>query len=342
MRVFLYSAAIALLAMSCQPQSNNQTMKISSTDAPEFGIVIHGGAGALTPDLTTPQKQANYKAVLNKSLDAGQKILEAGGTSTEAIIAAIELMENAPVFNAGRGAVFTNEGINELDASIMDGATGMAGAVAGVRTIKNPIKAARAVMDHSPHVMLSGSGAEHFAELQKLELVPNSYFHTEQRIKSLKNAKEKELETQTGVLTDYDLKFGTVGAAALDKAGNLAAGTSTGGMTNKRYGRIGDSPVIGAGTYANNATCAISCTGHGEFFIRNVVAYDVSALMEYKEMSFKDAANEVVNKKLLSQEGRGGLIGIDKDGNVAMPFNTNSMFRGYHVQGKERFIKVFK
>lgn len=258
----------------------------------------------------------------------------------DAIVKTINSLEDSPHFNAGKGAVFTHAETNELDASIMDGKTQNAGAVGGVKTIKNPINLARAVMDNSPHVMLSGKGAETFAEEQGIEKVDPSYFFTQDRFDSLQKIKKKN--KQTGALEDYpDWKFGTVGAAALDKNGNLAAGTSTGGMTNKRWGRIGDSPIIGAGTYANNATCAISSTGHGEYFIRYAVAYDISAMTAYTDKSFQEAADYVINDKLKTAGGSGGIIGVDKHGNVAMPFNTEGMYRGYIKPG-ERLIKIYK
>jgi beta-aspartyl-peptidase (threonine type) len=250
-------------------------------------------------------------------------------------------MEDSPLFNAGKGAVFTNDGTNELDASFMDGKTQNAGAIGGVKTVRNPIKAARAVMDNSPHVMLSGSGADQFAKEQGLEIVDPSYFHTDRRWESLQKAKAKE-NKQTGYVTQLsEYKFGTVGCAALDKDGNLAAGTSTGGMTNKRWGRIGDAPIIAAGVYADNATCAVSSTGHGEYFIRYVVAYDIAARMAYLGESLEEASNNVVNKKLVEKGGEGGIISVDKDGNVAMPFNSKGMYRGY-AKPNERVVKIYE
>jgi beta-aspartyl-peptidase (threonine type) len=251
-------------------------------------------------------------------------------------------MENSPLFNASIGAVMTNEGKHELDASIMDGKTLNAGAVASVTTIKNPINAARRVMDSSVHVMLIGHGAELFAEQQGLELVENNYFTTKRRLKQLKKAKGDKTVQLDHVEDAETYKFGTVGAVALDSEGNIAAGTSTGGMTNKKYGRVGDSPIIGAGTYANNKTCGVSGTGHGEYYIRNVVCYDISALMEYKKMSLKEAANLVVNEKLKSQNGSGGVVALDYNGNVAMPFNTKGMYRGYITLNGDPKVYLYK
>jgi beta-aspartyl-peptidase (threonine type) len=308
---------------------------ITAQQKPEYVIVIHGGAGVITKKNMTAEKEAAYRAKLNEALETGQKILEKGGTSIETVIAVINIMENSPLFNAGKGAVFTHDGKNELDASIMDGKTLNAGAVAGVTNVKNPITLAYAVMTKSKHVMLSGNGASQFAKEQGIEIVDPSYFYTENRWKSLQKVLENEKKAEKE-------KHGTVGCVVLDKYGNLAAGTSTGGMTNKQYGRIGDSPVIGAGTYADNATCAVSCTGHGEFFIRYVVAYSVSALMKYKGLSLQDAGNEIINNTLKDVGGEGGLISVDKDGNIAMPFNTPGMFRGYLKSSGEKKVLIYK
>lgn len=325
-----------------------------------FAIVIHGGAGTITRKNMTPEKEKAYTLVLNEALKKGYTILEKGGTSLEAVEAAIIVMEDSPLFNAGKGAVFTNEGKNELDAAIMEGNTLMAGAVAGVTTVKNPIKAAIAVMEKSPHVMMTGAGAEKFAKEKGLEIVDPSYFYTEARYKALLKAKEEEkveldhtekvkagpksgyIDSQENLIFTEGKKFGTVGCVALDKSGNLASGTSTGGMTNKRYGRIGDAPIIGAGTYANNATCAISATGHGEFFIRSVVGHDISALMEYKGLSVSQAADEVVMKKLVKMGGEGGVIAIDRSGNIAMPFNSEGMYRGYMKADGKSEVLIYK
>jgi len=325
-------------------------------------LVIHGGAGTITRANMTPEKEKAYREVLNTALQNGYAILKKGGTSLQAVEAAIMVMENSPLFNAGKGAVFTHEGKNEMDAAIMEGNSLKAGAIAGVTTIKNPIKGAIAVMEKSPHVLMAGKGADQFAKEQGLEIVDPSYFYTEARYKALQKAiKEEKVELdhtekkkeeikkspKTGFQKDEDLiftegkKFGTVGCVALDKFGNLTAGTSTGGMTNKKYGRVGDAPIIGAGTYANNATCAVSATGHGEFFIRSVVAYDISSLMEYKGLSVKDAADEVVMKKLVDRGGEGGVIALDRNGNIAMPFNSEGMYRGYIKQDKSE-VMIYK
>jgi beta-aspartyl-peptidase (threonine type) len=287
-------------------------------------LVIHGGAGGTADQKMPEDMQQEYTTKMTEVLKAGAAILSGGGTSMDAVEACIRMMEDSPLFNAGKGAVFTEEGKNEMDASVMDGKTMKAGAVAGVTTIKNPISAARAVMEKSRHVMLIDGGAEKFAKEQGLEIVDPSYFYTKKRWDEFQKVHQQEMDHKP----DTTKSHGTVGAVALDTHGNLAAGTSTGGITNKMKGRIGDSPVIGAGTYANNNTCAVSCTGHGEFFIRNVVAYDLSARMEYKGQSLSEAAADVINVKLKSQGAEGGLIAVDRNGNIAMPFNTALMFRG--------------
>jgi len=283
----------------------------------KWTLVIHGGAGGPVKGNMPADKEKRYFEKLSEALKAGAVILERGGTSLDAVEAAVRFMEDCPLFNAGMGAVLTEEGIAELDASIMDGKTGKAGAVSSVTNIKNPVSAARTVMEKSKYVMLTGDGAEKFAKENGLAIVDPSYFITEERKEIWQKIKDKSGQT------------GTVGAVALDQQGNLAAATSTGGMMFKMKGRVGDSPIIGAGTYANNETCAVSCTGHGEFFIRNVVAYDLSALIQYKGMSLIDASDYLINGKLKSLNAEGGLISVDKKGNIAMPFNTNAMFRGY-------------
>jgi len=295
-----------------------------------FGLVIHGGAGTITRENMSAEKEAAYRVELTAALKTGYAILDNGGSSLDAVEAVVRVMEDSPLFNAGKGAVFTGAGTNELDASIMDGATHQAGAVAGVKTVKNPISAARKVMEETWHVLLAGDGADAFAEEQGLEIVPNSYFHTERRFKSLLKAKEKEME-----------KHGTVGCVALDKHGNLAAGTSTGGLTNKRWGRVGDSPIIGAGTYASNETCGVSGTGQGEYFIRSSMAYDIAAQMEYNEKSVKDAAQVVIDK-LTERGGTGGVIAMDGKGNIAVPFNTEGMYRGFYMNDGELTVKIYK
>ena len=272
---------------------------------------------------------AEYRKALNEALETGKKILSGGGSALDAVESSIRVMEDNPLFNAGKGAVFTHDGKNELDAAIMDGSTLAAGSVACVTDIRNPISAARKVMTNSPHVMLTGAGASQFAKEQGLDIVPPSYFYTERRFNELQEILKKE-------------KNGTVGCCALDKNGNLAAGTSTGGMVNKKYNRVVDAPIIGAGTYANNNTCAVSATGHGEFFIRWTVAHDISALMEYKGLSLKEASELVVNEKLVKAGGSGGVICIDKSGNVSMPFNSTGMFRGFATAGGKEGIFIYK
>ncbi|MGR3811599.1 isoaspartyl peptidase/L-asparaginase family protein [Jiulongibacter sp. NS-SX5] len=322
----------------------------------KYGLAIHGGAGTILKKNMSDEMEAAYREKLDEALKAGYEVLDNGGASADAVIAAIQVMEQSPLFNAGKGAVFTHEGKNEMDASIMTGHDLKAGAVAGVTTIKSPISAAKAVMENSPHVLLTGSGAETFAKEQNLELVDPGYFYTERRWNSLQRAikrqqteldhddKNVEKAPKSSLIYSVpeDFKFGTVGCVALDKNGNLAAGTSTGGMTNKRWNRVGDSPIIGAGTYANNATCAVSATGHGEFFIRSVVAYDISALMEYKGMTLEQAGYEVVNKKLVERGGTGGIISIDTKGNVSMPFNTKGMYRAYKLSDKSSKIAIYE
>ncbi|TPN83936.1 isoaspartyl peptidase/L-asparaginase family protein [Aquimarina algicola] len=353
-RVAIFLGLILFLA--CKKESKEQADATTPSTATEeiqepkdnFGIVIHGGAGTILKKNMTPEKEAAYKAKLEEAIKVGHTILKNGGTSLEAIEKTINVLENSPLFNAGKGAVFTNEGRNELDASIMDGKTLNAGAVAGVTIVKNPINLAKEVMLNSPHVMLSGVGAEQFAKEQNLEIVDPKYFYTENRMKSLKKVKEaikaKEADQKTAFYDPdiKDSKFGTVGCVALDKNGNLAAGTSTGGMTNKKWNRIGDSPIIGAGTYANNASCAVSSTGWGEFFIRGMVAHDISALMEYKGLSLKDAAHEVIQNKLTKLGGTGGIVAIDHKGNVTMEFNTEGMYRAAMNANDELTIKIYK
>ncbi|MCS5645267.1 MAG: isoaspartyl peptidase/L-asparaginase [Candidatus Marinimicrobia bacterium] len=292
-----------------------------------YGLVIHGGAGTITKKNMSLEKESAYRDKLTEALAAGFEILEKGGSSMDAVETTIRIMEDSPLFNAGKGAVFTNAGTNELDASIMDGSTLQAGAVAGVKTIKNPISAARKVMEETWHVMLAGDGADNFAKEQGLEIVNNDYFYTERRWKALQKAQDAE-------------KHGTVGCVALDRNDNLAAGTSTGGLTNKRWGRIGDTPIVGAGNYANNQTCGVSGTGQGEYFIRGNMAFDVSALMNYSSLSVEQAARQVIDK-LSGRGGRGGLIAMDKNGNIAMPFNTEGMYRGYYLNGSEPVIKIY-
>ena len=332
---------IALLLLTfiggcSQSTKDDQPNKNKSTDPGPITLVIHGGAGTILKKNMTPEREEAYQNKLKEALDAGYAVLEKGGTSLDAVTTAIQIMEESPLFNAGRGAVFTNDGKNELDAAIMDGATRNAGTVAGISHVKSPILAARAVMEKSPHVMMIGKGAEQFAQEQGLEIVDPSYFFDQRRYDNLLRVKAREEQKETSYILDpltaeawQNRKYGTVGAVALDQYGNLAAGTSTGGMTNKKYGRVGDVPIIGAGTYADNSTCAVSATGHGEYFIRSVVGYDISALMKYKQMDVKAAGEEVVMNKLVGFGGSGGVIILDRQGNFSMPFNSAGMYRGY-------------
>ncbi|HEY8132284.1 MAG TPA: isoaspartyl peptidase/L-asparaginase [Thermoanaerobaculia bacterium] len=292
---------------------------IALAQPPRIMLVMHGGAGTITRQSMTPDMEKQYREMLEQALRTGHAVLAKGGTSLDAVEASIRILEDSPLFNAGKGAVFTHEGRNELDAAIMDGKNKRAGSVAGVTIIRNPISAARAVMEKSPHVMMSGHGAELFATQAGLEIVDPSYFWTERRWKDLQRELQKETPPHGG----------TVGAVALDQAGNLAAGTSTGGTTNKRWGRIGDTPIIGAGTYAENESVAVSCTGVGEYFIRWTAAHDIAALYKYRGMSVEAAGNEVINHKLKDAQGEGGAIILDAKGNFAMPFNSEGMYRGW-------------
>jgi beta-aspartyl-peptidase (threonine type) len=325
LKMFLIILLTGSFLFSCGHEKNReQNMKDKAPlKKQDWAIVIHGGAGTITKEKLSAKMDRDYREALRSALDIGKKVLTNGGTAMEAVEQTIRILEDCPLFNAGKGAVFTHEGKNELDAAIMDGSNLAAGAVTCVTDIRNPITAARYVMAKSPHVMLSGAGASQFAREQGLEIVPPSYFYTEKRFNELQEILKKE-------------KNGTVGCCALDKSGNLAAGTSTGGMANKRYNRIGDTPIIGAGTYANNNTCAVSATGHGEYFIRWTVAHDISALMEYKGLSLKEASELVVNVKLVKAGGSGGVICIDKTGNISMPFNSEGMLRAFaQADGKE-------
>ena len=310
-----------------------------------FGLAVHGGAGTILKASMTPEMENQYRDKLTEAISAGYAVLKNNGTSLDAVETVIKILEDSPLFNAGKGAVFTHEGTNELDAAIMDGRTLKAGAVAAVKHIKNPISLARMVMEESPHVMLVGDGAEEFAKAHGVGLVPPEYFYTERRWKQLQEAKAKEDSTghQPRPAADSsDHRHGTVGCVALDMMGNLAAGTSTGGTTNKRFGRVGDSPIIGAGTYANNRTCAVSATGTGEFFIRSVVAHDISAMMEYGGKTLKEASDAVVMQKLPIMNGDGGVIAIDREGHVAMPFNTPGMYRATIDDEGKVVVKIYK
>ena len=312
-----------------------------------FSIVIHGGAGTILKEDMTPELEKAYTKGLDEALSAGYAVLEEGGEAANAVKAAIVVLEDNLLFNAGRGSVFTKKGVQEMDAAIMDGKNREAGAVAGVRNVRNPIELAAEVMHNSNHVFLSGKGANDFAIKQGIKLEPDEFFFSQFRYdqwKAMRDSDNYSLDHTHQGLEELmkDKKFGTVGAAACDKEGNIAAGTSTGGMTNKKYGRIGDSPIIGAGTYANNATCAISCTGHGEPFIKAVAAYDVAAHMEYKGLSLHDAMNEVVHKKLIVLEGEGGMIGIDAKANISMMFNSAGMYRAMQHSNGNKVISIYK
>ncbi len=315
---------VFVLTNSCEYRS------VTDKNTPKYVLVIHGGAGTILKENMTVEKEAAYLEKMNEALEAGEHILKNGGSSLDAVTETIMVMENSPLFNAGKGAVFTAEGINEMDASIMEGKFHKAGAITGVQHIKNPILGARAVMEETNHVLLTGEGAEELAQDVGLEMVDSSYFFTESRWNSYLEAKDK-----------ID-KHGTVGAVALDKHGNLAAATSTGGMTYKMKGRVGDSPIIGAGTYADNNTCAVSATGHGEYFMRNVVAYDISALMKYSKMTLQQATEEVIMNKLKLIGGDGGVIAVDKEGNISMTFNTAGMYRAYVTSSGVKEILIYQ
>jgi len=306
-----------------------------------FSIAIHGGAGTLVKGLMTPQLEDQYKTALNESLEAGYTVLENGGTSVDAVETAVKLLEDSPLFNAGKGSVFTAEGTHEMDAAIMEGKELNAGAVSLITGIKNPVSLARDVMDKSYHVFLAGEGAMRFAKDSGHAIEKPDYFYDEVRYQQWLGIKDSNT-FQLDHSAKKEGKFGTVGAVACDQNGNIAAATSTGGMTNKKWGRVGDSPMIGAGNYANNNTCAVSCTGSGEFFIRGVVAYDVSCLMEFKGLSVADAASEVIHKRILKIKGDGGLIAVDANGNISMPFNTEGMYRGSKTSKGEKYIAIYK
>lgn len=307
-----------------------------------YTIAIHGGAGTINRGALTPQTEAAYQAALTAALTSGYQVLEEGGAAREAVKIAVMSLEDHPLFNAGRGAVFTNTGTHELDASIMDGCTGLAGAVGAVTQVRNPIALAEAVLLHSEHVLLVGAGALEFARQQQLPLEPDRYFYTEQRYAQWQQAmREGSVVLDHSQPTIPDKKFGTVGAVACDRLGNLAAATSTGGMTNKKFGRVGDTPVIGAGTYANNKTCAISCTGHGEVFLRAVAAYDVSALMEYRQLTLRQAMEEVVLRKLVALNGEGGMIAVDSSGEPVLLFNSAGMYRGFQCSDGRQEVGIF-
>ena len=312
-----------------------------------YTLAIHGGAGTILKEDMTPELEQAYFDSLQQAMNAGFAVLEQGGSAINAIKATIVILEDNMLFNAGRGSVFTKKGVQEMDAAIMDGRTLDAGAVTGVRNVRNPIELATEVMTNSNHVFLSGKGASDFAIKQGIKLEPDEYFFSQFRYdqwKSIRDSDTYSLDHTHQALEEMmrDKKFGTVGAVACDEAGNIAAATSTGGMTNKKYGRIGDSPIIGAGTYANNKTCGISCTGHGELFIRAVAAHDVSCLMEYKGLSLQEAMDIVVHEKLIAIGGEGGMIGVDKQGNAALVFNSQGMYRGYKSSDGENVVAIYK
>jgi beta-aspartyl-peptidase (threonine type) len=311
------------------------TPALWAQSAKKYALVLHGGAGVMSEESMTPEIQEEYLKVLNRALQVGDSVLANGGKCMDAVEKTIIIMEDSPLFNAGKGAVFTHEGTVELDASMMDGKTLGAGAVAGIKDIRNPISLARTVMEKSEHVFLTGSGASQFAVEQGFKTVDNSYFYTEKRYQQLQELLKKERAATTND------KHGTVGCVALDTFGNIAAGTSTGGMNNKKYGRVGDSPVIGAGTYANNQTGGFSCTGHGEYYIRLGFSRDISAMIEYQKLDIRKACQKEI-EKLTSLGGTGGVIGLDKKGNIAMEFNTSGMFRGYIKSNGEKKVAIFK
>ncbi len=328
--VTTFTAVLLMTAISATSSADAETKR-------PLAIAIHGGAGVIAREQLGPDDGASYRAGLAEALDAGYAVLERGGSSLDAVTTAVRILEDNPLFNAGRGAVLTHDGHAELDASIMTGHDLKAGAVGGVKPIRHPIDLARKVMEDSPHVMLYGTGAEEFASSRGFDFVPNEFFITPQRKRQL----DRVLQGRTQPRNELS-GLGTVGAVAIDSVGNLAAATSTGGMTNKRWGRIGDAPIIGAGTYANNASCAVSATGHGEYFIRSVVAYDVCALMEYKGYSLDQAAREVVKGKLVERGGEGGIIAVDRAGNVALEFNSPGMFRGMRDSAGKREIAIYE
>ncbi|CAM1338916.1 isoaspartyl peptidase/L-asparaginase family protein [Tenacibaculum aestuarii] len=348
MKNIFFCLTLTFLLFSCN-KTKTTSKELNNTPTNEFAIIIHGGAGTILKKNMTPEKEAAYKAKLEEAVRTGYEILKNGGSSGDAVVKTIQVMEESPLFNAGKGAVFTHEETNELDASFMDGKTLNAGAVAGVKDIKSPIEAARTVMTNSDHVMLSGAGASQFAKEQGLEIVDPSYFYTENRFKSLQRIKDKEKteldhDDKKAAFYDTDIKnskYGTVGCVALDKEGNITAGTSTGGMTNKRWGRIGDSPIIGSGTYANNNTCGVSSTGWGEYFIRTQVAYDISAQMEYQQKTLKEATKDVIQNKLTKLGGTGGVVALDKNGNMSFEFNTAGMYRASMNDKGDLIIKIY-
>ncbi|RSK45840.1 isoaspartyl peptidase/L-asparaginase family protein [Hymenobacter perfusus] len=370
-RFFRTALLAALLASPVLLQAQSATPATAAPDASRITLVIHGGAGTITRALMTPEKEKAYQDALNQALDAGYAVLKKGGTALDAVEASVRFMEDSPLFNAGKGAVFTHDGRNEMDAAVMDGRNLAAGSVAGVTVVRNPIRAARAVMEQSEHVLLTGPGAEQFAREKGLDIVPPSYFYTEARHQQLQQALAEERKAgtpdqlntpaatpekskvklkggkpQSTALPESQIftegkKYGTVGAVALDQFGNLAAATSTGGMTNKRYGRVGDAPIIGCGTYADNQSCAVSCTGWGEYFIRATVARDIAARVEYLHQPLAEAAQATLDK-VGKMGGDGGLIALDRQGNITLPFNSAGMYRAYIKANGERQVQIYK
>ncbi len=351
MKNFLFIISIVCISFSCNSNKDSSSAENTLLEKQnEFAIIIHGGAGTILKGNLSKEKEKAYRNKLEEAIRIGYAILKEGGTSQEAVVKTIQVMEESPLFNAGKGAVFTHEETNELDASFMDGESLNAGAVAGVKNVKSPIELAVKIMTDSDHVMLSGEGASIFAKEKGLEMVDPAYFYTERRFKSLQrikaNAKTKlDYSDKKAAFYDTDIKnakFGTVGCVALDKNGNIAAGTSTGGMTNKRWGRIGDAPIIGSGTYANNKTCGVSSTGWGEYFIRSQVAYDISAQMEYQKKTLKEATKDVIQNKLTKLGGTGGVVALDKNGNMSFEFNTAGMYRASMNDAGELVVKIYK
>lgn len=336
---YILITLFAIFIFGCQ---NRKTDDQKTIEKQPIAIVLHGGAGTILKENMTDSLEQAYLTKLDEAISLGYKMLEEGKSSLDVVEEVVKILEDSPLFNAGKGAVFTNDGKNELDASIMDGSNQKAGAVAGLTKIKNPISLARLIMEKSEHVMMIGQGAEIFAENHGFEFVSPDYFYTKQRFEGLKNAQEKEQILLDHDEQNKDEKFGTVGCVALDSNGNIAAATSTGGMTNKRYGRVGDVPIIGAGTYAKNGVCGVSATGWGEFFIRNVVAYDITAQMMYQAKSLEEAAQNTIFEKVEKMGGDGGIIALDKNGAVVMVFNTAGMYRASIDFSKEKTIKIYK